>query len=118
MFAKSRKEDILTGPFSILEYFVLANIVDSCEDNGLETDAPTILSIYNQVVSINSDINPRKQPDIEYFMLLYKNNLTIFLNYVTNKYRAILSSEPINELILITPVSTIVLHSLYLTVNS
>ena len=84
-FAKSRKEDILTGPFSILEYFVLANIVDSCEDNGLETDAPTILSIYNQVVSINSDINPRKQPDIEHFMQLHKNNLTIFSQLCHNQ---------------------------------
>ena len=87
-FAKSRKEDILTGPFSILEYFVLANIVDSCEDNGLETDAPTILSIYNQVVSINSDINPRKQPDIEHFMLLYKNNLTIFSQLCHNQIQS------------------------------
>ena len=111
-FAKSRKEDVLTGPFSILEYFVLANIVDSSEDNGLETDAPTILSIYNQVVSINSDM---KQPDIEHLCNYTRTILQFFLNYVTTKYRAILSSEPINELILITPVSTIVL---YLTVNS
>ena len=87
-FAKSRKEDILTGPFSILEYFVLANIVDSCEDNGLETDAPTILSIYNQVVSINSDINPRKQPDIEHFMQLYKNNLTMFSRLCHNQVQS------------------------------
>ena len=88
VFARSRKEDILTGPFSILEYFVLANIVDSCEDNGLETDAPTILTIYMQVVSINSDINPRKEHDIEYFMRLYKKNLTIFSQLCHNQVQS------------------------------
>ena len=59
-----------TGPFSILEYFLLVNILDSGEDNGLEMDAQTILSIYKQILAISSDINPRTEKDIDYFMQL------------------------------------------------
>ena len=84
-FAKSKHENMETGPFSILEYFVLVNILDSGEDNGLEMDAQTILSIYKQILAISSDINPRIEKDIDYFMQLYQKNLTIFSQLCHNQ---------------------------------
>ena len=65
-FAKNRRESITTGPFSITEYFVLINILDVGEENGLDMDSSTILNIYNQVLAISTgDLHPRNKQDID-----------------------------------------------------
>ena len=63
-FAVNRGEQIETGPFSTLEYLVLVNIVDIGEEHGFDMDAPHILDIYRQVLSIsNNNLNPRTEED-------------------------------------------------------
>ena len=90
-FAETKKEAIETGPFSILEYFVLANIMETGEINGLEMDPPTISAIFKQVEEICSDINPRNEKDIEHFLQLYKKNMTIFSQLCHNQLNVNLS---------------------------
>ena len=78
-FAKSRQEEITTGPFSTMEYFVLVNILEVGEENGLDMDTPTILHIYMKVQAIsNNQLNVRGKEDIEYFQKIYQKNLKFF----------------------------------------
>ena len=87
-FAKNRMEEINTGPFSTLEYFVLINIVDFVEESELELDTQVILNVYEQVVPIsNATINPRNAKDIDTFLKLYKKNLAIFSKLCQNQLK-------------------------------
>ena len=82
-FATNRGEEVETGPFSTLEYFVLVNIVEIGEEHGLDMDAQNILHVYQQVLDIGNDnLNPRREKDIETF---HKKNLTIFSQMCKNQ---------------------------------
>ena len=73
-FTKSREEKITIGPFTTEEYFVLVNILDFSEENGLEMDTLTILNI---VLAISTKIDAINLRNEQNFMEMYKTNLAI-----------------------------------------
>lgn len=85
-FAKKRGEEIETGPFLTVEYFVLVNILDVADEYGLDLNATTLLHVYNQVLAVsNKKLNPRSEQDIEVFLNIYKKNLTVFSQLCKNQ---------------------------------
>ena len=92
-FVKNRGEKIETGPFSTLEYFVLVNIIDIGEEQGLDMNAPkTILHIYQQVLTIGDEaLNTRTEEDMKKFQKIYQRNLTVFSQMCKNQLQCNLS---------------------------
>ena len=94
-FATNRGEEVETGPFSTLEYFVLVNIVEIGEEHGFDMDAQNILHVYQQVLDIGNDnLNPRREKYIERYT---KRILQSSLRCVKTNYSAIFLKQNIEK---------------------
>ena len=50
-FAVQKKEDVSTGPLTILEFFIFENILAYCDEEGIEQTPVNIIQIYKQVLT-------------------------------------------------------------------
>ena len=57
-FAVHSNEDLKNGPLTKLEFFILVNIYEYCDEENLEPTKENIFVIYNRILAAATDINP------------------------------------------------------------
>ena len=100
-YAHSKGEKIETGPFTILEYFVLENILTNCNEQEIDPISNFIMSIYGQIVNamkLNPDlpISSKSVDQIEKFITMHDKRFPIFKNLCKNQLAWNASDENLN----------------------
>lgn len=91
-FTVHKREDVSTGPLTVLEFFIFENILTYCDENGIEQTLINIIQTYNQILmSVNDSVTvlpliDKTTEQANVFIKMYLKLSTIFKVLCENQF--------------------------------